>query len=285
MRILYCLLLLGLCGSLRANEIDQLRTKEEVKVFLVKRVDKKYKGEVFEGTPPDTNGYGHRFFTFDVDGNGLTDLVVNDTYLFIVFDEGRKGYVVREPGGRKHDFHRTELVGIDSSVLPLRLVVGQEKYSGRRQDPPGYRKDTVVFYSGDFIEFNDRPDTALELQEIKVRTNHCFGSCPIFEMAVDGKGAARYHAIEFNKEEGLYTGTVPTGEFATMMGVLRYLPLQKLDSSYTVDWTDDQTIELEIRYKGGVKRIVDYGEVGSYGLIRLYGFFFRWKELVKWEAE
>jgi hypothetical protein len=84
--------------------------------------------------------------------------------------------------------------------------------------------------------------------------------------------------------KGLFKRSLSEGEFSAMMAVLRYVSWQKLDSSYAVDWTDDQTITLEIRYNGRVKRIADNGEIGSFGLMRLYTFFFRWSESVKWES-
>ena len=69
-----------------------------------------------------------------------------------------------------------------------------------------------------------------------------------------------------------------------MVETIRYIPLDKLDSSYRVEWTVDQTISLEIKYKGGIKKVVDYGKIGSFGLQRLYSFFFRWKDSVDWGA-
>ncbi|HEY4291315.1 MAG TPA: hypothetical protein VGN00_29640 [Puia sp.] len=51
------------------------------------------------------------------------------------------------------------------------------------------------------------------------------------------------------------------------------------------DWTDDQTLTVEIRYNGKVKKIEDYGELGTFGLKRLYSFFFSWKKRVEWEEE
>jgi hypothetical protein len=291
MRIIYilCSLLLVLPAFLRANEIDGLETRQQVKAFLIRKVDKKFKEyHLFESSARrDSPALKADFYKVDLDGDGRTDLIINDQYLIIVMATAtgyHSSYLYHEERDRL-------LVAIDSSLGGnpglKRLEISQHKLV---PDPAGsirYRDTTqrviLIYHAGGWMEYNASPATDLTFKEITVRTSRCFGTCPVFEMTVRPNRSAQYKAIMYTKEkEGDFQGTIPAAELAEMVETLRYIPLEKLDSSYKVEWTDDQTITLEINLKDGVQRIVDYGKVGSFGLEHLYDFFFHWMDTVRW---
>ena len=274
------LFLVALPGWSFANTIDGLQTRADVERFLVSRVSKKFKDEQIFGSRPGSDSTGMRewFYKTDVDGDGLTDLVVNGETVFVILDRGKKGYahfrLIRDGDIEG----RAVLYGIDSAVGRKRIVM--KKGRGRSTV-----LDTLVWHAYGFMEYNDRPLERFDLEQITVSTTGCFGKCPVFELTVDGDRLARYKAIQFNDERGEFTGTISKEKFEHMLEVLRYLPLDHMDSSYAVDWTDDQTIFLEIHYNGQVKRISDYGLRGSFGLSRLYAYFFSWKEKTEWSEK
>jgi Domain of unknown function (DUF6438) len=113
----------------------------------------------------------------------------------------------------------------------------------------------------------------------------CFGTCPVFEMRIGRDRRSYYKAIQYNETGGEFNGVLSKEQFDTIMAILRYLPLDKLDSSYAVEWTDDQTVSLEIKYNGQVIRITDYGAIGSFGLQVLYAFLFKLRGTVPWEQQ
>lgn len=277
--LLLTLTLLGLHIGLHANKIDHLHTKQDVERFLIRDVSRKFKNfSIFESHPgKDSNRLSNSFFKLDINGDGLTDLVVNCGSVWVIIDKGKEQYspFTLIQNGEMLD---QTLIGIDS-ISKIKKLVIRRRYSQETM------LDTLAWQAGGFMEYNATPFEPFQFQGIKVSTTMCFGTCPVFEMTIDPNGKALYHAIQFNDEKGRFKGTIPDKWLATMVDVLRYLPLDSLKDNYAVDWTDDQTITVEIRYNGKVKTIGDYGELGTFGLKRLYGFFFSWKKSVEWEEE
>jgi hypothetical protein len=305
MRIIFCCWLLGLSVYLRANEIDGLQTREQVKTFLIRKVDRKFKEyHLFERFARRTvPALTADFYKVDLDGDGRTDLIINDQNLIIVmatatgyrssclYHHERDRYLVAIDSslGGKPESNPENKPGSNLGGKPglKRLVISQTKLL---PDPAGgiqYRDTTervmLVYHGGGWMEYNASPTRDFTFKEITVRTSQCFGTCPVFEMTVRSNRTAYYKAILFNKErEGDFSGVIPPGELEEMAETLRYIPLEKLDSSYRVEWTDDQTITLEINYKDRIQRIEDYGKIGTFGLAHLYAFFFHWMDTVQW---
>jgi hypothetical protein len=50
-----------------------------------------------------------------------------------------------------------------------------------------------------------------------------------------------------------------------------------------VEWTDDRTVWLEVHYNGRVKRIWDYGAIGSRGLEWVYALLYALRDQVEWQ--
>jgi hypothetical protein len=274
MKSLLCLILLAPTVLLRASEIDQLQTQRAVEQF-VRKIDKDYRRlELFDSNGRDSSALHNHFFKLDLDSNGLTDLVINGIYVIVIMDRGGH-YDLYNLGEIGFEFGGVgPLLGIDSSGKPMRLVV---------QRTQGYSDvDTLVDFSDAMVEYNPRPDANFTFEGLTVTTNQCFGSCPIFEMRVDADRRAWYHAIRYNKETGEFHGEISAAVYRQLVELLRYLQLDRLDTDYKVDWTDDQTIKVEIRYNGKVKRITDYGEVGTFGLRRLYKLLFAYRSSVRW---
>jgi hypothetical protein len=285
--LLYTLLFIIAGSRVWANEIDHLQTAKDVKAFLIAKVDRKFQEyNLFEGVAEaGPSGSSPHFYKLDLDGNGLTDLVVDDTYFFVVTDRGRGKYEVQMLRSLDAEVSR-KLLSIDSFSRPRRLMILSTRNFFRKGSiiiDSLVKMDTLVYTTAGFMEYNDQPAANFQLEKISVRTAGCFGTCPIFEMDVDKKGWAHYLAIEFNEENGEYWKKIPDEEMQKLIQVLRYLPLDKLDSSYTIDVTDLPSIDLEVRYNGKIKKISDYDEDGSIGLKLLYSLFFRWKDTMTWK--
>jgi len=258
--------------GLRANEIDGLMSREDVRQFLVKRVSKDYK--TFSG----------QFFKMDMDGNGLTDLILNGADVQVVMDWGHGKYRVFSPDRFRHSFWPVHLGGLDSTGGVRKLITRIEWDTLRMRDthPVPIELDTLVWWRGGFIEYDPAPIADLRFESISVSTTMCFGKCPVFKMTVNADGSARYEAIQFEEKKGVFTGTVPPENLSGMIDLLKHIPVDRLAAHYQVDWTDDQTIFVEIRYNGKVKQLSDYGLCGTFGLNRLYSYFFAWRKTVEW---
>lgn len=261
---------------LRANVIDQLQTRADVERFLMRKVGRRFKDEVIFGARPgrDSMAMPAWFYKIDLDGNGLTDLVINGLQFIVVMDQGDKGYQVHNISERDVEGLALQLRGIDSVGCWKGLIVWDRKHG---------RQDTLVYHLGGLVEYNAYPLEQLGLEWVRFAAGGCYGTCPVFEMRISGDGHATYHAQQYNHEKGDFAGVVPAGDLERLKALLAYLPLNRLDSSYAVPWTDDQTVWLEVHYNGQVKRIADYGAAGSRGLSGVYGLLLALRDKVEWE--
>jgi hypothetical protein len=267
---------------LRAGEIDQLQTQRDVERF-VRKIDEAYRKEDIFGNRMDSGALHDHFFKLDLDGNGVTDLVVNGVRLLVIMDRG--GHYDVYNLGKIHGFlgvGRT-LLGIDSSDKPIKLLVQRSKEVNARINTRRSYVDTLVVCPVGIVEYNPHPDANFTFEGLTVSTNQCYGTCPIFEMRIDTDRSVSYDAIQFNKQTGKFHGDLPPAMYMQLVELLRYLQPDRLDSNYMVDWTDDQTISMEIHYNGKVKRISDYGETGTFGLRRLYALLFAYRNSLKWQ--
>ncbi len=61
------------------------------------------------------------------------------------------------------------------------------------------------------------------------------------------------------------------------------MTINSTKDKYAVNWTDDQASILEITFDNGkVKKIYDYGLIGTFGLDRVYQLLFKLRENQKW---
>ena len=119
MRLFFlCALCLTYAICLHANDIDQIRSKEDVRNFLIRKVSKKFKDEDIFGSKPGSGSTSLPawFYTMDIDGNGLRDLIVNGREVFV-----------------------------DSTQAQIKLILR------RRAD------DTLAWFDGGFMEYNEVP--------------------------------------------------------------------------------------------------------------------------------
>jgi len=143
--------------------------------------------------------------------------------------------------------------------------------------------DTLILINGDFIEFNSHPAN-YEIQSISFKTYGCFGSCPVYELDIDGKGKATFNAIRYNDQKGRFTTVIKKEKLDEIMELINYIDLKKLKDKYTVTWTDDAGCYLVIKFKdGSVKKIYDYGMIGSFGLSKLYKLIEQLRENHDWK--
>jgi hypothetical protein len=285
MRSFFVLALLLLAASrCLANEIDQLHSRSDVTTFLHTRLSKESEQEVFfDPTVSDTAAFGrNQFFKRDLDANGSTDLVVNGRTFFAVTDEGAGKYRVHFiDRGSLMTKHYTLRSIISQRNAPLLVVDSHDIY--RLPDQATVKPDTLALKFGDFMEYHPVP-TPRGIRQIHFSTSGCYGTCPVFDLVILADGTATYNAIKFNKKKGKFKTTLDTASYNTLVATLDYLRPSSLKDSYRVNWTDDQTVVLEVTFQDGqVKKIRDYGGIGTFGLKNLYAQFFKLRETQSWK--
>ncbi len=219
----------------------------------------------------------------DFDNNGYSDIL-------IIGDSGRDSIVVLDRGKNNFMF-----IGLNKKIFPdcsLPVVANTDgnalinyyqdgKYykKGRQVDPK-----VLIYKFGDFVERTDSSQT-YKIEKIEYKTSGCFGTCSIFELTIDSNKKATYKPIAFNKKKkGTFKGTIRNFEYDELIGLLNYIDFSNLKDRYSVNWTDDQSSQLAITYNDGkVKKINDYGLIGTFGLSRVYEIMFNLRENQSWK--
>lgn len=266
-----------------ANGIDSLKTKDDVQKFIVK-VNPDWKDyDFFEETNKnDTSAYGKgKFFKLDLDNNGLTDLVINGKYLFAITDNGNGHYETHfiDRGAFMNCRYTLKNI-IYKNKTPLLVIKKVNEFNF--EEDSNIKMDTLVFKFNDFYEYNPTSDN-LKVEEINFSTSGCFGTCPIFQLNIKADRTAKYDAQRFNSDTGKFKTIIDTASYSNLLQAINYIELTSLKDNYEVNWTDDQTATLEIKFNNGqTKKISDYGMIGTFGLEGLYNQLFDLRKTQKW---
>ena len=289
-----------------ANAIDRIKTGDDVVTFLHDKIDTFWTDwNVFgEFTEFDKikksakESLKDSFIKIDLDNNGLTDLIVNGRYLFIVIAKGNGKYELSFIDQGTFLSQGYVLCNIlyenDQPLLVIRegtIVLDNEHkrmdstdiyvhMPGKFARQNGY--DTLIVKFGRLLEFNPKPNYS-QIEEINFSTTECYGTCPVYTLSIKNDRSAIYHAIQYIKDSGEFAGVISKKNYERFNDIMNYVNIKSLDSSYSVNWTDDQTFYLEIKFKdGNVKKIEDYGRIGTFGLIAIYKQLNQIRKTQKW---
>jgi hypothetical protein len=292
------LLLLSLCCFFSyANKIDSLKTQEDVLAFIKPILQKNLKIDQLDisFTPLDNScnlSYNQslkKWSKSDFNSDGLTDLFVNiypanerPMILVIIATNNIDSYKIisLNPLRSNCEFGYTEKIeNIQAIIL-------------NRKDNSAKGKDVIINdtlqYSNlinDFIEIKN-PHPAYTIQTIEFSTDHCFGSCPIFSLAVDNKGIINYDAMQYNELQGKFKAVLSTATKDSLFQLLNDIDFANLKDKYAVSWTDQQTAVLKINYNNGkIKEISDYGMKGNFSLTALYTMLLSLRNTQQWEKQ
>lgn len=269
------------------NKIDDIKTAAEIEK-LINSIDKK-RFELFtvnellkfekQYCEELANTVQAKPWTkADFDNNGYTDLLVigknNNHSVIVILDIGKNNFVVKS---LTRNFFR------DCTFPVVQDIGEQPSITYYSMGYPPLAK-TLVYKFGDFIELNNSPKT-YKIEKIEYRASGCFGGCPSFELTINPNRNAIYKPVYFNKKKkGTYKGKIETSQFNELINLLNYIDFPILQNDYYVTWTDDQTSFLTITYDGGkVKKIKDYGLVGTFGLSKVYETLFDFTENQTWK--
>lgn len=264
------------------NEIDQLKTKEDVNRFLTEKVNPKWKNRDFLTKGKLPIGFNpiqfnpsipseDVFFKIDLNRNGTTDLIVcYSDDLMVIMDEGTGKYgihyITQGFDGRKKLMN---IIYVDQ--YPLLVTQKFEEYTEKKAPVGG--PDTILYKFGDFIEFNKMPDS-YQLDYISFSASACFGTCPVFELKIDGERNIAYDGNGYDKR-GHHNAILDTSMFNILVNRLNYINVGGLKSNYTYAVTDMPTYRFEIKFKGGaVKKVSDYANMAPLGLENLSTLIF-----------
>ena len=297
MRILLTLLLALHCFAVSA-QVDTLRNKSSIENFLKHKYNyKSVRLNALNSTVQDTfvtaAANPKYFLRSDFNHDGKNDLLISASVLkgrkneqdeLLVLSSQNKGFVKVNLDNRystKKDYANASsstysrlgksyiVISFLTSTLP-RLENGG--WSTRQTYAISH--DTLFIMNNKPMIYSNRVSTE-EVERVRISTTMCFGTCPVFELAIKKDGSASYRGLKFVERLGDYKLHLNNSDLAYFNNLIRNIHAAGLKNEYAVDYTDAQTAYLTIEYSnGGKEQITDYGLQGTYGLSVLYSFLY-----------
>lgn len=226
------------------------------------------------------------FIKADIDGNGLTDLLVmvgsGDHYIVCILDSGNSKIAFKHLTINHEECSFPLIDTVEGGTL-INLIGFKEIGRRNNEELRTIVVKKLIYKWGDFIEYNGSPKD-LNIQKIEYSTTMCFGTCPKFAITINSDRTARYDAFQFNKPDGKFSGIIDESHFIELVEALNYSNFPSLADNYKVLWTDDQHCTLIVTYGNGkTKTIHDYGLIGTYGLRKVYDLLFNLRKNQNWE--
>lgn len=264
-------------SACQANEIDGLKTREDIQLFLEQKVDAQFKKDpVFDkNAKMDTARYGdNTFFKIDFDNNRLTDLIVNGRVLMLVIDRGKNVYDWYILSGDPQFTKTYKLVSIDKTSSQKKIIT----------DHPHQEKiirDTFVYRFGGVIEYNSHPDPNFSFEKIIFQNGFDLSQ----KLTINSDRSASYYSLNSAGQSGYFHCIIPEKDFKEMVTLVRYINFDRLDSSYYFGGLDSEIATIQLWANGRTKTVKDYGKSGTFGLCMLYEKFIGWCESMPWELD
>ena len=272
------------CFLCRGNAIDNLKTDDDVRAFLKGKINFRDDQDILSNDKASGNDKLGRtkFLKIDLNGDGLTDLVVNGAYLFAVVDDG-KGHFKTEFIDRGAFYEsKYALADVYNGSGTPKVIVRKLSHYG--DDEIKLRYDTLVMGFNGFVEYNNITEN--DIEEVSLSTSGCFGECPVFDLTVGSDGTAVFNAIKYNDHKGKLQCEIDSASLGKLFRLANYIHPRLLHNEYAVNWTDDQTARLTVTFKDGTTKIIkDYGMIGTFGLERLYNAISRLRKSQNWEHQ
>ena len=292
-------------GQKIISKIDSLNSKADVE-NLIRSFDKDYQRFSLKPITEFKSRYGQdefckriadslnitkSYYKADFDNNGYTDLLaIGDYYDFKIF-------VVMNYGNNSLELNRLTRRSFQECTFPKLINDTIIKYyymsepNWRAKDQTTSLKfSDLIFKYGDFIESNPQPKN-YDIEKVEYQTTMCYGTCPQFFISIDKNKSSIFKAQTYNREtrsskeiKGTFQTKLRDSSIFEITNLLNYIDFPNLSDNYAVGWTDDQTCTLTITYNNGqVKKIRDYGLIGTFGLDRLYQLLFKLRFNQDWK--
>lgn len=239
------------------------------------------------------NGISKAFYKFDFDNNCYQDMLVigdhkycgNDTLTcdydtFVIMNFENDSLSLK----RLLRSHSMPIIPhITNHNENVFINAYEVKYNYEKNDTkPSLFTTPLLFKFDNFIEYNPKP-AKHNIERVEYAAGPCFGRCPMFQINIEDNGNACFIAQHYNfsdksedyrKEEGVFRASIKNVDYSKITELLNYIDFKNLDDQYWVSWTDSASSTLIITYDGGkIKKIEDYGQIGTYGLIAVYDLF------------
>lgn len=116
------------------------------------------------------------------------------------------------------------------------------------------------------LPIGERPQAHVPFPEIRdwnslritLSRGACYGTCPIYEIAIHGDGTVLYDGKDFVVTKGKQKAQIPHASLVTLVDAFRKADYFSLADGYVSGVTDNPTYVTSISFDGASKSVVDY---------------------------
>jgi len=298
--LLICVCCLLDVSGVLANKIDQLKTDKEVADFIVSldsiRFHSKYSPQftilsdeaIWARSKDAAAVKATKWEKVDLNNDGRTDLVVLGLWYslnpFVAIDLGNDKFkLIRLSYSSFNESEPAKIIRKNDG--PFLLFYVQKRFPDPKQifGRDSVVIDTLIYKFDAFIEYSPILATK-KISAVTFTTNTCLGTCPKFSITVNNMGEADYFGDSFAKPSGKNHTALSKPDLKQLFDVINYIDFKKVKDHYAVPWTDSPTATLSIKFAdGAIKNISDYGELGTWGLQKIYTMFFQFYKDQPWQ--
>jgi hypothetical protein len=230
----------------------------------------------------------------DFDNNGYVDLLVTGTHydseseVICLMDMGND-HLVLTPFERQ--FYRACPVAT-VSYIGAQPVIDYADFTKPflAEKLQGKRAFRLIYKYGGFVEYNPRASNTVVVDSISYNSFFAYHSITEERLAIGSAGQATYYSciypvLEPEKKtyESLKT-TIDNQTLSELRGLAGYLAGQPLLPKYSVGGNHIPHTTIRVSYCGGQQiQVKDEGEVGTFGLIRLYTLLGQLRKTQAWQ--
>lgn len=251
--------------------------------FADKRVQKQYR-----------RAHAKAWQKADFDGNGRLDLLIIGTHynkkskVICLLDMGDK--LVLEPFDRQ--FYRACPIATVShqGAQPVISYADFAKpflTTDKLEDKQAFR---LIYKYGGFIEYNPQPDSKAQPDSILYESFFAYHTVQNERITLTGTGAATHYSctypvLENTRKTYVSQKTqVAASALAPILDLASYLAGQPLQPEYHVGVNHVPHTTLTIVYHDGQRlQVQDEGEIGTFGLMRLYALLNQLRKSQMWQ--
>ncbi len=236
----------------------------------------------------------------DFNNDGNSDILFsarngNNYFVLCIITEGKNKYEIIPITRELSSYSQGSCAVVHYSNLKTSIdyYYFRSVYDPKNTYPkPAFIKTQLVYEYGDFIEVNNNPYQHAIEKIIFTQSKGNFES-PAYNLSITNDKSAiwawdsKYYNVVKGKEvKGSYETKLINYNYSYLIQLLNYIDFENLDNNYSVPWTDDLSCVIMITYDNGkVKRISDYGCMGTFGLQRTYKILFKLWDTQDWHKK
>ncbi|KXH83325.1 DUF6438 domain-containing protein [Chryseobacterium kwangjuense] len=268
-----------------SNDIQTFINNEDNKINYYLNIEDKINYDSYCSVIADSLNLKQTWEKADFDHNGLTDLLVTGNT-----SEGPKTIYILDKGTHFESKNLSKGKLYEecsfSSVKDHKIEYHSIKILNRYGYLSNLIKENLIYKYEEFIEENTAPKRH-NILEIKFENIGSRWNRYVFDMKIVSNRDATWTTEDDGLiTSGIYKTKLSEKDFKEIIDLINYLDFENLEDEYNVSYSDSHTAYLTITYDNlKIKRIRDYGLMGSRGLKRLYDILSALKTNQQWTKQ